>query len=139
AAGSPSLEHRSLMKSALVPRHGWPAAAVRMATAVLVAGALGCSQPRGQDGGSASASVAVETRYELKGTVVSIDKPGKRLTVDHEAIPGFMEAMTMAYPVRDDRVFDRLSPGAQVTATLVSAHGGYWLEQIAVVKPPPAP
>ncbi|MEP6914547.1 MAG: copper-binding protein [Acidobacteriota bacterium] len=109
-----------------------------MATVILVAGALGCSQPRGQDGASARASVAVETRYELKGKVVSIDKPAKRLTVDHEAIPGFMEAMTMAYPVRDDRVFDRLSPGERVTATLVSAHGGYWLEAIAVVEPPRA-
>jgi protein SCO1/2 len=49
-------------------------------------------------------------RYALNGKVVSIDKPGRKLTVDHEAIPGFMGAMTMAYPVKDEHLLDNLSP-----------------------------
>jgi Cu/Ag efflux protein CusF len=35
-------------------------------------------------------------RYDLKGKVVSVDKSARKLTVDHEAIPGFMGAMTKA-------------------------------------------
>ncbi|MEP6592633.1 MAG: copper-binding protein [Acidobacteriota bacterium] len=73
-------------------------------------------------------------KYELKGRVVSIDRTGKRLTVDHEAIPGFMGAMTMAYPVRDQGVLDVLTAGDQVTAKVVSSEGSYWLEEIAVVS-----
>ena len=35
---------------------------------------------------------------------MAIDKVNKKLTVDHEAIPGFMGAMTMAYPVKDEQL-----------------------------------
>ena len=64
--------------------------------------------------------------------MVSVDKPGKRLTVNHEDIPGFMTAMTMAYPVKDEGNLDRLSPGQRITARVVGNAGGYWLEQIVV-------
>jgi protein SCO1/2 len=70
-------------------------------------------------------------RYDLKGRVVAIDKPGKRLTVDHEAIPGFMGAMTMAYPVKDEHLLDALSPGEPITAKVMSTGGEFWLEDVA--------
>jgi protein SCO1 len=73
-------------------------------------------------------------RYDLKGKVVSVDKPGKRLTVDHEAISGFMGAMTMAYPVKDERALDNVSPGDKVTAKVVSSSGSYRLENISLIK-----
>jgi protein SCO1/2 len=78
-------------------------------------------------------------RYDLKGKVVSIDKPGKRLTVDHEAIPGFMGAMTMPYPVKDEHLLDNLSPGDQVTAKVVSGGGQFWLENIETTNAAPSP
>jgi Cu/Ag efflux protein CusF len=74
-------------------------------------------------------------RYDLKGKVVSIDKPGKKLTVDHEAIPGSMGAMTMPYPVKDDHLLDNLSPGDQITAQVVSTTGAFWLDNIVTAKP----
>jgi Cu/Ag efflux protein CusF len=110
-----------------------------MVVAGVVVCALGCSPSRDQPEGSAAArGVAAEKRYVLKGTVVSVDKPAKRLTVDHEPIEGLMDAMRMPYAVRDGRALDNLSPGEQVTATLVSANGGYWLDEIRVAKPAPA-
>src|SRR5580658_8696578 len=74
-------------------------------------------------------------RFDLKGKVVSIDKPGKKLQVDHEAIPGFMGAMTMPYPVKDEHLLDNLSPGDQVTAKVVSTSGAFWLENIVIANP----
>ena len=74
-------------------------------------------------------------RYDLRGKVVSIDKSAKKLTVDHENIPGFMGAMTMPYPVKDERLLENLTPGDQVTANVVSSGVEFWLENIAVVKP----
>ena len=101
---------------------------------IMAVGALfigtGCTAPPRQD----SSSVA-PARYDLKGKIVSVDKSAKQLTVDHEAIPGFMGAMTMAYPVKDERALESLAPGDQVTAKVVSSNGSYWLEEIAVVKP----
>jgi protein SCO1/2 len=82
----------------------------------------------------ASQTQAQPQRFDLEGKVVSIDKTGKKLTVDHKAIPGFMGAMTMAYPVKDDQLLENLSPGDQITAKVVSTGTDYWLENIAVTN-----
>ena len=98
----------------------------------LLALVSGCgSAPGSSPEPSRSTEAKLET-YQMKGTVVSVDKPGKRLTVNHEDIPGFMTAMTMAYPVKDEENLERLSPGQRITARVVGNAGGYWLEQIVV-------
>jgi len=98
----------------------------------------GCSPSPKQDTSPApkqETSSVASARYDLKGKIVSVDKSAKQLTVDHEAIPGFMGAMTMGYPVKDERALDGVAPGDQITAKVVSSSGSYWLEEIAVVKP----
>jgi protein SCO1/2 len=72
-------------------------------------------------------------RYPFKGTVVSVDKAAKKAKIDHEAIPGYMEAMTMDFPIKEDWVWDALTPGSEVRADLVIAKDGYWLEKIGIV------
>jgi Cu/Ag efflux protein CusF len=112
---------------------------VSVAVVTLCSGLVACSSPPQQ--GDAPASAPAQSpqtppkRYDLKGKVVSIDKPGRKLTVDHEAIPGFMGAMTMAYPVKDEHLLDNLSPGDQVTAKVVSTSGAFWLDDIVTVNP----
>jgi len=73
-------------------------------------------------------------RYNLKGKVVSVDTKNGYLEVDHEAIPGFMAAMTMPYPVPDARVLSSLAAGDEITATVVVTHTGARLEDIVVTK-----
>lgn len=73
-------------------------------------------------------------RYHLKGTVVQVDKTQGHLVVDHEAIPGFMGAMTMPYPVADASTLDRVSPGDQITADVVVSQNQVRLENVVVVK-----
>jgi len=65
-----------------------------------------------------------------------LDRPQKHLVIDHEAIPGFMGAMTMPYPVVDDAVFDRVAPGDQITADVVVVGDPpeVHLENVVVVK-----
>ena len=124
---------------------GWTLERAGLRAAVLVSGmAVGlctgltaCSSPPEQSGAPAPAAAqsqqGQQKRFDLKGKVVSIDKANKRLTVDHEAIPGFMGAMAMPYPVKDERLLSNLSPGDQVTAKVVSSGGDFWLEEIATV------
>ena len=102
---------------------------LRIMTIAALFSVAGCS-PAPQQGASSAAS----GRYDLKGKIISVDKAAKQLTVDHEAIPGFMSAMTMGYPVKDERGLDNLAPGDQITAKVVSSNGSYWLEEIAVVN-----
>lgn len=84
-----------------------------------------------------------ERRYRLKGKIVSIDKQGQRVVVDHEAIPGFMSAMTMSYRVKDAKTLDQLMPGDPIQADVVANDESVWLENVVVVKgssgttPPP--
>jgi protein SCO1/2 len=51
-----------------------------------------------------------------------------------------MDAMTMPFPVRQDEVWDVLTPGSEISADLVvdNANAQYWLENISVSAPPSA-
>jgi len=86
-----------------------------------------------------SAQVTPPKHYPLKGKVVSIDKQSKMLNVDSEAIPDFMNAMTMPYKVKPDSELDKLSPGDAITADVVVQEDKAWLENIAVINRSAAP
>jgi protein SCO1/2 len=95
-----------------------------LATTVLVAG---CGpEPSASDGKS----------YPLAGTVVAVDAANRKITIDHEEIPGFMPAMTMPFVVleKDAALLNVVSPGDRVTARLVVPDTRYWIENLVVVK-----
>ena len=73
-------------------------------------------------------------RYELKGTVVSVDVGQSELTVDMQAIPGYMDAMTMPYKVADVAVLKTLKKGDRIRATIVVQNVDERLENISVVS-----
>lgn len=81
-------------------------------------------------------------QFDIEGKVVSVDRAKKKAEVDHKAIPGYMEAMTMSFPIRADWVWEDLKPGVDIKATLVvdpsDEKEGYWLENIAIVALPTA-
>lgn len=78
-------------------------------------------------------STIEEKRYEVTGTVVSVNRETRELTIAHEDIPGFMKAMTMPFRVNDDWVFDRAAPGDHVRATLVVGEESH-LENVSITK-----
>lgn len=73
-------------------------------------------------------------RYELKGKVLTVEKDKHLVTVSHEEIRDFMDAMTMPFTVRDEWVFDQAGPGDQITATLVVDGTESWLENVVIIK-----
>jgi protein SCO1/2 len=79
-------------------------------------------------------------RYELRGKVISIDKAKKEATIEHQDIPGYMEAMTMPFPIRQDSVWDVLTPGSEIRADLVvdNANAQFWLENLSISAAPAA-
>ena len=79
------------------------------------------------------ATAEPEKRYPLRGQILSIGNAvsGKReMSVNHEDIPGFMPAMTMAYFVKAPALLDGFSPGDLFTATLVVKGGEMYVEEI---------
>ena len=75
-------------------------------------------------------------RHPLKGKAVAVDPARRAITVAHEDIPGFMPAMTMEFVVleKDAPLLEQVSPGDEITATLVVPDSRYWLEDLVVVK-----
>jgi Cu/Ag efflux protein CusF len=82
------------------------------------------------------AKPAPQKHYHLTGKVVSINAKEQTAAIDAAAIPNFMEAMTMDYPIASKADFASLHPGDRITATIdMSDDGSYSLSQI---KPQPA-
>jgi protein SCO1/2 len=88
-------------------------------------------------GGCRRGSKEPQQRYELRGKVLNVDAKGGTVTVAHEAIPGYMEAMAMPFALKDERDFKILAPDDRVRATLVVAGAKSWLEDLVVTHESP--
>jgi protein SCO1 len=75
-----------------------------------------------------------ERRFELKGKVVAVDKAQKQVTLAHEKITGYMDAMTMPFNVGDEWAMSVLAPGQAVEATLVVRDDRSWIEGLRISK-----
>ena len=58
-------------------------------------------------------------QHPVCGKVMAVDAANQRIELDHEAIPGFMEAMDMEYKVDDPAVLTEVHPGDRIAATLL--------------------
>lgn len=79
-------------------------------------------------------SVKGEKLYTLEGKIVSRSANDNTLMVDHKAIPGFMEAMTMEYSVRGAKVAELPPDGSAITAKLHVLSDAYWLTDVRKLK-----
>jgi protein SCO1/2 len=77
----------------------------------------GCHARQGSDANVASGH-SFKT-YKLRGKVVSTNTAKGEATLNHEAVPGFMEAMTMPYKLKDPSILSELHPGDVITADLL--------------------
>ncbi len=71
-------------------------------------------------------------QYAVKGIIVGTDPAHGEVTVDSETIPGFMEAMTMPYKVKDANVLQDLHPGDHMTGILLVGEDNTVLDQIVI-------
>jgi Cu/Ag efflux protein CusF len=72
--------------------------------------------------------------YRFHGTVVSVDASSKLANIKGDKVDGWMEAMTMDYPVPDSTDLTKLKPGLEFNATLTVTGDSYSLHD---VKPAP--
>lgn len=84
-----------------------------------------------------SAASGEAKRYELTGKVVSVDPAKKSAKIDHEEIKGYMPAMTMNFPIKQEWVLREVKPGNKVSGDMVvEPNGDYWLENVAISASP---
>ena len=75
-----------------------------------------------------------EKLYVVRGFVLSRNASDNSLKLDHEPIPGFMEAMTMDYNVRGASVATLPSDKSRIEAKLHVTDRGYWLTDVKRIQ-----
>jgi protein SCO1/2 len=88
-----------------------------MVAMLSLAFAVGChsgAKPAVQQPAAAAFKV-----YKMRGKVVSSNPATGEVTMDHEAIPGFMDAMTMPYKLKDPSILSELHQGDTITADVL--------------------
>ena len=73
-------------------------------------------------------------RYEITGRVVSVDKSAKQVVLAHQAVPGYMTAMTMGFKVKEQWALDAMALGDRVNAVLVADPEGAYIESPVITK-----
>lgn len=69
-------------------------------------------------------------RYPVTGVVLRVDKEHRSFAASIAAIPGYMDAMSMPFAVRNPKELEALQPGAYVEFTLVVENDVSWVEAI---------
>jgi protein SCO1 len=80
---------------------------------------------------AATPSWATE-KHAISGMVVEVDAPHRSMTVSCKSVPGYMDAMTMAFDVREAKVLDGIKPGTTISFTLVVDGNLSYAEDILV-------
>ena len=62
-------------------------------------------------------------QYVLKGRVTEVDKAESTVTIDHEDIPGYMQAMEMKFRVAKSQMLDDVQVGDAVHGRLTVEAG----------------
>lgn len=84
-------------------------------------------RPAAEPGSGDSDSVD-GTAYEGVGTIMEIND--NSILIDHDAIPGFMEAMSMTYPVSDPALLEPFEQGMVVSFRVVVKGSSYKIDRI---------
>jgi len=98
-----------------------------LAAAVLILAGCG-AKPEAQDQGK---------RYPMQGEIKSLDPAAKTANIHAGKIEGWMESMTMEYPVKPDAEFAKLHVGDHIEATVVVNDLKYYVTDVKVQPPKP--
>ena len=83
---------------------------------------------------AASHLCAAANRYAGTGLAISVDRAKQTVTISHESISGYMDAMVMQFRVKDAASLNGVTPGEKVAFTLVVDKDSSWLEGLRVVE-----
>ncbi|MFQ5778926.1 MAG: copper-binding protein [Terriglobia bacterium] len=102
---------------------------IALAALLVALATAGC----GQQDAQGPATQGFEWR--VKGTIVSTDAAGKRVSIDHQDIPGLMAAMTMTFPVEDAQLLEGIAEGDAVEFVLTQTSAGLSVTRLRKIDP----
>jgi protein SCO1/2 len=92
-------------------------------------GLAACDRESRSRNGPAVAAPQITT-YEAHGVLRNASKDRRKAVIAHEAIPGYMEPMTMEFEVRDSSLPEGLEPGDQVAFRLSITETNGWIDHV---------
>ncbi len=90
----------------------------------------GCRRAAPTEGLSAAGQTG--KRYPVQGKVIGINMASGEVELEAAAIPGYMDAMTMPYKLKDPAVLNELHAGDLLRATLIVTDTSSVLDQIVI-------
>jgi protein SCO1/2 len=72
--------------------------------------------------------------YAVHGVVQAVAPDQRQATIKHDAIPGYMAAMTMDFSARDTNTLAGVSAGDEISFTLAVTGTDDWIENIRVIS-----
>jgi protein SCO1 len=90
---------------------------------------MGCGPSELRDT-SRESSVSEAQQFAVKGRVKGVSAEGSSITIEHEAIPGYMPAMTMPFQVKTPSEVMNLERGDAVGFRFHVTEDDSWIEQV---------
>lgn len=84
------------------------------------------------DGTDAGEPVETQT-FEGTGVVKNITPSKSHIIIEHEVIPGFMDAMTMPFQIKDQKVLDGITRGDKIHFVLTVTGNDVYVSAIEKV------
>jgi protein SCO1/2 len=79
-------------------------------------------------------AASAETReFTVKGVVKKVEADNSRVIIAHEAIPGFMDAMTMPFRVKSSEILAKVQTGDSISFRLFVTAEESWIDNVVKI------
>lgn len=92
-----------------------------------------CPQPSSAAETVATSAPADTREFAVKGVVKKVEPENGRVIVAHEAIPGFMDAMTMPFRVKDPAAMASIQTGDSISFKLCVTADQSWIDNVVKI------
>jgi protein SCO1/2 len=82
-------------------------------------------------------TISCAARHQGRGLVLDVDPAASSVTVSHDAIPGYMDAMVMPFVVRDPKQMEDVRPGDRIAFRLNVRDQRSWIDRLQLLSAAP--
>ena len=83
-------------------------------------------------------AVACADRHDARGLVLKVDREAATVTISHDAVPGFMDAMVMPFTAARADELEGVRPGDRVGFRITVRDGATEIDRITILSAAPA-
>jgi protein SCO1/2 len=74
------------------------------------------------------------THHHARGVVLRVDRDASKMTVSHDAVPGFMEAMVMPFELEDPGVARHVVPGDRIAFRITTRRSQTRIDRLQLLS-----